>query len=313
MKCAACARPVAMARETCIYCGAALSRSAVDQAAEAARRVIESKNPTHLEAAASGRSRDTSNRRYVVIDTNASPASTIALACSVSLWEARQWQIAARYRLVKVSSEPSDGPMETRLREEGLHVFAVPEAAVAPARHPLHVESMDTSMPSVECTLRDDPESAAWRRDLPLEHLALIVSGPIRREKVKELGSLKKIPDRSLDDVLIVHLHFRDESRPWELDPRRTAFESEGPASAHMRTLELVRRLSQTAPLDEAFRNVVPALGHGTDSPGDLAGLRSTAKTRSKDPDRIVLDNLAQFREYSAWRGGLALLHPNTR
>jgi hypothetical protein len=73
-----------------------------------------------------------------------------------------------------------------------------------------------------------------------------------------------------------------------------------------MRTLELVRRLSIGAPFDEAFKNIVPALSPGADSSTELAGLQSGgAKPRDKEPKTVVLDNVTQFREYSAWRGAI--------
>jgi hypothetical protein len=72
-----------------------------------------------------------------------------------------------------------------------------------------------------------------------------------------------------------------------------------------MSTLDLVRRLSATAPHDETFKKMVPALSPGLDPGGDLAGLKTPTKTPAKEPKRIVLDNLAQFREYSAWRGAI--------
>jgi hypothetical protein len=179
---------------------------------------------------------------------------------------------------------------------------------VRQARNPIRLESIDTSRTPAECTLRNDPDAPLRRREVPEQDVALIVSASIRREKVKEAGSLKKTPDVRLEDAVLIHLHLRGETRPLELDPRRAVFEGQGLASAHMRTLDFVRRLAATVPHDEGFRNVVPALAPGVDPLSELSGLTTPPKTSAKEAKLIVLDNVAQFREYSAWRGALALV-----
>ena len=71
-----------------------------------------------------------------------------------------------------------------------------------------------------------------------------------------------------------------------------------------MRTLELVRRLGATISHDEAFRNIVPALSPGVDPLTDLSGMRES-RPKGKEPKTVILDNVAQFREYSAWRAAV--------
>ncbi len=114
----------------------------------------------------------------------------------------------------------------------------------------------------------------------------------------------------ALEEALLVHVHLKGESRPWEIDPRRTAFEGTGLASAHMRTLQLVRRLSATTEHDDGFRNVVPAFAPGADPLSELAGIKPGTGNTKKESNLIVLDNVAQFREYSAWRGSVAGMRP---
>ena len=109
-----------------------------------------------------------------------------------------------------------------------------------------------------------------------------------------------------MEEAWLVHVHLRHEARPWEIDPRRTAYEGPGLASAHMRTLELVRRLATVVSFDDAFKNIVPALSPGADPSNELAGLQGGGvKPRDKEPKTVILDNVTQFREYSAWRGAL--------
>lgn len=293
-----------MARTNCVYCGAALSPEVLEEAKQAAARVLQSKSVTHLEAAARGEPRD-STRRYLVIDTAATPLEALAEACSISVWEARQWQASSRYRLLKVSTESPGGPLEASLKDRRLVFFALPEPMVSALRRPTMVESIDLSVEPIRCALRADPESAPTRRECPEDEVALIVSATIRREKVKEKTSLKAHPDTRLEDAFLVHLHLKNEEQPWEIDPRRTAYEGVSLASAHMNTRELVRRLSSRAPHDDAFKNVVPALSPGEDP---ATGLQVLKKSRGRDDQKqkpVVLDNVSQFREYSAWRGAV--------
>ncbi len=294
-----------MARENCVYCGAPLSAKVLEAAALAAERVLQSKSLDHLEAAARGPTRDQTTRRYLIIDTAGTTPETLARACSISVWEARQWRAASRYRLLKVSAELPDGAQESGFKEIGLTFLALPEHTVAPARNPIVLESVDLSAAPLQCTLRHHAEAPATRRELIEPDVALIVSASIKRERVKDASSLRARADSRLQDAFLVHLHLKKEARPWEIDPRRTGYEGASLASAHMSTLDLVRRLSVRAPHDEAFKTIVPALSLGADPPSDLTGLKKTAKGAGKEPKVIVLDNVAQFREYSAWRGAV--------
>ncbi|MEO8501942.1 MAG: hypothetical protein ABI565_13575, partial [Vicinamibacteria bacterium] len=127
---------MAMARSNCVYCGAPLSAEVLEAAALAAERVLQSKSLHHLEAAAKGLDPGQPQRRYLILDTRETAPETLAQACSISLWEARQWQAASRYRLLKVSADPTEGSLEAGLRTAGLTFFAIPEPAVSPGRNP---------------------------------------------------------------------------------------------------------------------------------------------------------------------------------
>lgn len=294
-----------MARANCVYCGAALPSEALEEASQAAQKILQSKSLTSLEAAATVLVSDSPPRRYVILDTTTTSVELIAEACSVSVWEARQWQAASRYRLLRISTEPPDGPLESGLREKGLTPLVIPDETIARARSPIPLESIDTIASPARCTLREDPEAAPSRRDLREEDLILIVSASIRRQRVKDQSTPRVRAETRLEDAWLIHLHLQGESRPWEIDPLRTSYEGPGPASAFMRTLELVRRLSAIVPHDDAFRNVVPALSPGVDPLRDLESLVPPAKKKAREPKVVILDNVAQFREYSAWRGAV--------
>ncbi len=305
--CPACARPIATAQPTCLYCGASLSKDAQAAAALAGKRVLQARNLLNIEEAARGAPLDRPSRRYIVIDMADASVDRIASGCSVSGWEARQWQAASRYRLVKVMDEPSERPLVARLLGEGLAASVIHEDTVSKARRPIQVESIDVSRIPAPCTLRHDSDTPPVRQTLPEQEIALIISASIRREKVRELVSPSKVQDLRLEDVLFVHLHIKGDARPWEIDPRRARFEGEGLASGHMRTLQLVRRLAEFAPHDESFKNQVPALAQGADPLSELAEPISARPPARKEAKLVVLDNLSQFREYSAWRGAVAL------
>ncbi len=164
MLCPACARPIAMARATCVYCGEALSAAVQEEAARAAQKILQTRSLASLEAITAGSGRDLKPRRYVVIDTRAAAVETIADACGVSVWEARQWQAASRYRLVRVSTEPADGPLESGLRTKGLRVLIVPDETMVRSRNPIPLESIDPLADPLQCTVREDPEAPPTRR-----------------------------------------------------------------------------------------------------------------------------------------------------
>jgi len=301
-----------MARNNCLYCGAVLSSEALHEATLAAQRIIQAKGLPKPETSAV-LVRDPEPRRYIIIDTAAVPVEQIALACAVSMWEARQWRATSRYRLLKISSEPADGPLESGLREKGVAPLVVPEETIGRSRNPILIESIDPVASPTKCTVRDDLEAEPSRRELREQDLALILSASIRRERVKDRAPARARTDTRLEDAWLVHLHLRGEPRPWEIDPLRITYEGAGLASAFMRTLELVRRLSSVAPHDEAFRNLVPALSPGTDPLRDLEALAPGSRKKGKEPKVVILDNVAQFREYSAWRGAIeATRRPGT-
>ncbi len=292
-----------MARGSCLYCGAALSAEVLEAAARAAERVLQTGNLVNLEALARGQERETPPRRYVVVETTVVSAEVLADACSISLWEARQWRAASRYRLLKITSEPLPGVLETRLQAQGLNAQSLSEDLVARARKPISLDSIDLRANPLQCSLRDDPELPLATRALEEQDLILVVSASIKQEKVNE-NTTRLRSDRRIEDAWLVHLHFKNDTRPWEIDPRRTGYQGPGLASAHMRTVELVRRLSVRISHDEGFKNLVPALSPAP-AVEDLKALGNERKRSGKDKTILVHNNAAQFREYSAWRAAI--------
>lgn len=284
-----------------MYCGADLPEEVREEATQAAKRVKQARNLIGLEGAATGRDRVT--RRYFVLEVSLDcPAESIARACGVSAWEARQWQAASSYRLVRIADEPPDGPTETAFEENGLAFFAISEEAIGRSRRPVLIEAIRADA-AIHASIRDDEERPSVRKTFGVEDLSLIVSGPIRRERVKEPGGKRALTDTRLEDGWLVHIHLKAQERPLEIDPLRTTFEGPGLASAYMRTIELVRSFSATVPCDEAFKNAVPAMAQAADPESDPLALKGEPKGSRREPKIVILDNSGQFKEYSAWRG----------
>jgi hypothetical protein len=107
-----------------------------------------------------------------------------------------------------------------------------------------------------------------------------------------------------LDQGYRFHLHRREDPRPLELDP--AAFDFGLPSLTESSLLLLaswVEKAAEGVPVDEAFRREAPALGPAApETSGIAAALHGPADTRKEDAAQ-VLDNLEQFRFYSAWRG----------
>jgi hypothetical protein len=126
------------------------------------------------------------------------------------------------------------------------------------------------------------------------------VKGPIARE-YQSGASRKAIRSATLEPGYRFHLHRRSEPRPLELDPFGFDFEDQGDAgsSSLLRLTEWTRALA--APADDGFRRLPPAL-----APADKERVNAALRRGRAEDRAVVLDNLAQFRAYSAWRGVLA-------
>jgi hypothetical protein len=61
--------------------------------------------------------------------------------------------------------------------------------------------------------------------------------------------------------------------------------------------------LGTTVPVDDGFRRLAPALAPAAPDAGAAARLQDAL--RGADRTAAILDNLAQFRFYSAWRGAV--------
>jgi len=313
-RCPACGRPVASAGPACLYCAAPLPPEIRSAAALSAERILASRDLRDLEARGADANADPdagggSPPRPVIIDTLSTDPARLAEACGIAPWEARQWQLRSRYRLLRLAPDPEAQALIAQLKAAGVDAQALDSAATARARTPMRVLTLADEVVPFEASLQGS-DAARVLRVGPEERLALVIMAAIRRERAADPAQIKRAETLRLEDFLVIHLHFRGESAPWEIDARTTGFEGGGSVSAHMRLLALVRRLGEFTEVDDSFRHVVPALAPATPLE-DETPLRRAEKRDGRKPEaRTLFDNLTQFRQYSAWRGALAVLVP---
>jgi hypothetical protein len=64
--------------------------------------------------------------------------------------------------------------------------------------------------------------------------------------------------------------------------------------------------LASSVEVDDEFRRVPPALGAAEDGAAGAVGAAAALRPPRRRDAPLLLDNLAQFRFYSAWRGLVA-------
>jgi hypothetical protein len=145
--------------------------------------------------------------------------------------------------------------------------------------------------------------------ELPASDLLLVVRGPIRREYQAQ-PRLRKVTTASLTDGYRFHLHRRSAPAPVELDPEGFEFDDAAGAvaSSLLRVAAWLDVIAAGVSVDDAFRFLSPALGTAQEQArARLGAARALGKrlveSGRAESDRLILDNVRQFRAYSAWRG----------
>ncbi len=284
--CPSCGRPVALTRPQCLYCGAALPAAVVE---EAARQAAVETAPVDVAAAGPPRS-------LLILNLEGADAQALAAGLALSAFEAAQRVKRGGWQLHRIMpAEEADRTAE-RLARAGLRVLALPEAEVRVARP---VAAAGGSWTGEVLTLRTESGPLA----VGAGDLVLVVRGPIAREYLTP-EKARRFRTATLDQGYRFHLHRREDPRPLELDPAAFDF---GLASLTESSLLLlsswVEKAAAGVPVDVAFRREAPALAPAaTETGGIEAALQRPAEARKEDAVQ-VLDNLEQFRFYSAWRG----------
>lgn len=302
--CPTCSRPVAVARAACLYCGAALSADAVISAEASAARVASTRGFGDLARDAPGAPRQDA-RSCLVIRTSAAHPDALARAFSISTWEAQQWRARGSHRLVRVAKTDAARAEESALRAAGIEAWALPEADTRAALDPWVVEEIDLSAAAPVFTGRPAHGGTEERRAIAPDEVALVLSGPILRQRLKPTTTLKRPGLDRLDDGYRAHLHL-SAAAPIEFDPRRVSVLGGAGAPAVAIVRDLVKRFAAAAHHDENFRNEVPVMSESDERPDELAPKSGRgAETARAEPRAVILDNARQFRSYSGWRGAV--------
>lgn len=285
--CPSCRRPVALARATCLYCGAALPPGSVSVGGAA------SASPP--QAAAQG------ERRLVVLDLAGVPPETLARALDQSPYEAGLLVKRGGFHLLRVLEDASAEAEAGRLAASGLVVFLLPEAEarVRPLR------ALGGQRDEGVLALRTGEGPVTLRRG----DVRLVVRGAITRE-YQPASKWRRVDTARLEEGYRVHLHRSQDPRAVEIDAFAFEFGFAVTGSARLELDAWVEAVAPEATVDDAFRRLPPALGPAGPEPGGALGAAGSLRlaTRSRrggDEGPIVLDNVEQFRFYSGWRAAV--------
>jgi hypothetical protein len=239
------------------------------------------------------------------VDLESADATVVARALKLSRFDAAPRARRGGLQLWRLAGAPEVSREAGEIAAEGLPVTILPEAEIGLASRPC----VALGGRFADGTLDARVEEGRLRIAGP--DLLLVVRGPIARD-YPTAPDLKRPRTATLEAGYRVHLHRNADPQPLELDPG--SFEFSDPASAGrsslLELLAWVDALARGAPIDNDFRLLAPALGVSAREASGLgalvAALARPAAGRSAGNAPVVLDNLAQFRFYSAWRAALA-------
>jgi hypothetical protein len=280
--CPRCQRPVAVARATCLYCGAALPSAALPLPPEPDEAPLPE-----------------ATRALLILDLARAEPARLCAAFGLTELEAGQWTRRGGYQL-RGLLEPEDAEKEAeRLSGLGLAALVLPEEEMRAALRPVVASG---GRPRGEGIELDTPRGALH---VARGALLLVVEGPITREYQTD-QEVRRVRTATLEPGYRFHLHRLDVPRPLELDPG--TFDFGGGDGASVPTLLALRdwMAALGAPVDDAFRRAIPALGAA--APGPRGPLSAAEALRARQPPEgraLILDNLPQFHFYSAWRGAV--------
>jgi hypothetical protein len=283
--CPRCARPAAVASPRCLYCGEPLG------AADLPAPAPPPPPPP---------------RTLVVLDLQGAPAPALAEAAGLSAFEAARRAERGGFHLHRIVGPEAAEEDRGRLAEMGVRAWLLPEADVRTAASPRVARGGGGEDGRLVLRLGDET------RRLAGGDLLLLVQGAIVRE-YQSVPRRRKVRAASLEGGHRVHLHLRAPGPPIEIDPGNFEF-AEGTAAFGPSLLLVagwVESLRAHVPVDDDFRRLPPALAPETAAGGALAAAQALRAPRGADAP-LILDNLAQFRFYSAWRGLVERLRQST-
>jgi hypothetical protein len=287
--CPACGRPVALARPRCLYCGASLPAAVVEEAARQAESAAAAEAPPAGPA-----------RSLLVLNLEGADAQAFAAAVGVSAFEGAQRARRGGWQLQRIALAEEAAREADRFGRAGVRVLVLPEAEVRAAARGVVVSGGSWDKEGLTLRTERGPLRPAQGG------VMLVVRGPITREYVTP-ANVRRVRIATLEPGYRFHLHRQDDPRPLELDP--AAFDFGVPSLTESSLLLLsawVDKLAAGAPVDDRFRREPPALGPAAPEATGIAAALGGAAERRKQDEAQVLDNLEQFRFYSAWRAAVS-------
>jgi hypothetical protein len=300
--CPSCGRPVAMARPLCLYCGKPLPAAVIQEAARQAEAAASA--AATAAAAIAPASPAGPARSLVVVDYEGLDGAKVAAALGVPVFEIAQRIRRGGWQLQRIAPAEDAAREAERLGQAGLRAVVLAEAGVRAAARPVLVSGGFWDSQGLTLRTESGPLRAATGGVL------LVVRGPITREypPAYPAGSgLKRLRTATLEPGYRFHLHREDEPRPLEMDPASFDFGVESLTESSLLLLSAwVEKLAAGAPVDDRFRREPPALAPAAPETSGIAMALGTAgRPARKGDEPMALDNLEQFRFYSAWRAAV--------
>jgi len=279
---------VAVARDQCLYCGEALPSHLVP-------------DPPIPAASGSGEP-EASARTLVILDLDTAEPARLASALGLAPYEAELLARRGGFHLHRILAPPLAEAEAQRLRGVGLSVEAVAEAETRPS--PLR--ALGGKRGRGKLTLRTEEDPVTLRR----EDLLIVVRGPIARQ-YQPVYRRRRVDTTSLEEGYRVHLHRRADRRPVEIDAANFEFGFAVTDSTRLELEEWIEEIAADVAEDDAFRRLPPAFGVAEPEPrGPLGAASALGRGRrgegpGAEGESAMLDNVGQFRFYSAWRAAL--------
>jgi hypothetical protein len=237
-------------------------------------------------------------RSLVVLELHAAPPEALAAALGLSPLEAARRTEHGGFHLHRVAAPEEAGAEARRLAATGLVAWLIPEAEMLALTLPRLVRG--GGLVAGALVLEAGGETVR----VGSADLMLVVRGPIVRQ-YQPGPDVKRLRTATLEDGYRFHLHLATEGAPLELDPGDFEFAPRVAAygSSRLVIAGWLDELRAGAPLDDDFRRQPPALAPETVARGALGMVEALRPSAARGvSERLVLDNVAQFRAYSALR-----------
>jgi hypothetical protein len=279
-----------MARPLCLYCGAALPQTALPAEAR--------------EATPKG---EGEARALVILDLDGADAGRLAATLDLAPFEAAQRVRRGGLDLWRSLPAAEADAEAGRLAAAGVKVTTIPESGVRQAsRPPVAIGGrIERGALLARC--------AGGTVRIEGAGVLLIVQGEITRE-YGAVAEARRARTATLDPGCRIHAHLRESPTPLEMDPGNFDFGDHLLGRSSLLTLlDWLASVAPEAPVDHGFRRQTPALAPAEaelSGPAAAARLLSRPARPSRTEAPSILDNLAQFRFYSAWRGAAERRRP---